>query len=194
MVVVPPDLLEERRRTGADRWDEMWDGVLHMAPAPSGLHQRFTTRLALVLGPAADARGLVFSHQTELYRPGVGRRDYRIPDLAAYRREHATERGIEGRAELVVEVRSPHDETYDRFGFYAEMGVGEILVVDPATCVAELFALQGPSLVVRPPGADGLSSDVLGLRFTLATTATAEGPVLRVTGGDGTSTDVHGRP
>ncbi|MEW6154763.1 MAG: Uma2 family endonuclease [Actinomycetota bacterium] len=187
MVMVPPDLLEERRRTGADRWDEMWDGVLHMVPAPSGPHQRFTTRLAAVLGPAAEGRGLTFSHGTELYRPGVGRPDHRIPDLAAYRREHATERGIEGRAELVVEVRSPGDETYDKFGFYAEMGVDEVLVVDPATCVAEMFVLEGASLVTGP-----LRCEVLGLTF--ASAATPAGPVLRVTGADGAVTEVHGRP
>ena len=32
---VPEYMLWERRRTGADRWDEMWEGVLHMAPAPN---------------------------------------------------------------------------------------------------------------------------------------------------------------
>ncbi|MBK9385290.1 MAG: hypothetical protein IPN34_10795 [Planctomycetes bacterium] len=31
---VPPEVLAWRKRIGADRRDEMWDGVLHMAPAP----------------------------------------------------------------------------------------------------------------------------------------------------------------
>jgi hypothetical protein len=52
------DLLDRRRRRGADRWDEMWDGVLHVAPMPSGVMQRFNTNLFATLGPLAEARGL----------------------------------------------------------------------------------------------------------------------------------------
>ena len=33
------DVLDDRRRRGADRWDEMWDGVLHMVPPPGSDHQ-----------------------------------------------------------------------------------------------------------------------------------------------------------
>ena len=36
---VPPDILAWRKRTGADMWDEMWEGVLHMAPIPNRAHQ-----------------------------------------------------------------------------------------------------------------------------------------------------------
>jgi hypothetical protein len=35
MANVPEHILEWRRRTGADQWDEMWEGVLHMAPSPN---------------------------------------------------------------------------------------------------------------------------------------------------------------
>lgn len=43
MVVLDPqpDWLEQRRRTGADRWDEVWDGVAHVPPMPTTSHQRF---------------------------------------------------------------------------------------------------------------------------------------------------------
>ena len=36
---VPHSLLDERRKTGADRWDEVWDGVLHLVPSPTIEHQ-----------------------------------------------------------------------------------------------------------------------------------------------------------
>jgi len=36
MLEVDPALLEQRRRLGLDHWDEMWEGVLHMAPDPQG--------------------------------------------------------------------------------------------------------------------------------------------------------------
>ena len=39
MPEVPPDILAWRKRTGADMWDEMWEGVLHMAPMPNREHQ-----------------------------------------------------------------------------------------------------------------------------------------------------------
>lgn len=38
MLDVPQALLEERRARGADRWDEMWEGELHMVPLPSEQH------------------------------------------------------------------------------------------------------------------------------------------------------------
>ena len=34
MLVVPPDIPAWRKRTGADMWDEMWEGVLHMDTTP----------------------------------------------------------------------------------------------------------------------------------------------------------------
>jgi hypothetical protein len=48
----PPEfeaLLERRRRLGQNRFDEVWDGVLHMIPAPSYEHQRLSQRLAVIL-------------------------------------------------------------------------------------------------------------------------------------------------
>ncbi len=46
MPEVPQHVLHERARTGANRWDEMWEGVLHMPPMPNRDHQD----LALSLG------------------------------------------------------------------------------------------------------------------------------------------------
>ena len=39
MPVALPEVLRLRKQTGADRFDEMWEGVLHMRPAPSFDHQ-----------------------------------------------------------------------------------------------------------------------------------------------------------
>lgn len=57
LLEVPQGLLEERRRKGLDVWDEVWDGVLHMVPPPSGVHQRFAFRLGVALDPLARAKG-----------------------------------------------------------------------------------------------------------------------------------------
>ena len=42
---VPEYVLEDRKRTGADRWDEMWEGVLHMAATPNKRHNRLQFQL-----------------------------------------------------------------------------------------------------------------------------------------------------
>jgi len=49
LLEVDPSLLEQRRRLGLDRWDEMWEGVLHMSPAPAREHQRILTELLVFL-------------------------------------------------------------------------------------------------------------------------------------------------
>ena len=41
MAAVPDRLLQWRQTTGADRWEERWEGVLHMPPAPNREHQDF---------------------------------------------------------------------------------------------------------------------------------------------------------
>ncbi len=51
-------LLERRHRSGLDRLDEIWEGVLHIVPAPSGPHGSLEWRLARLLGPLADQAGL----------------------------------------------------------------------------------------------------------------------------------------
>jgi Uma2 family endonuclease len=171
MLEVDQRLLDERRRLGIDRWDEMWEGVLHMVPAPSGPHQRLSARLFLALSPLATAAGLVPHFETGLYRPGADI-DYRIPDLLFAHPRLATERGVDGGAELVVEIRSPGDESYAKLDWYAGLGVAEILVVDPTTLAVELF--RGTAAGATPVAADAegrVASEVLGA--TLATTGQA---------------------
>jgi Uma2 family endonuclease len=123
LVEVPEALVEERRRTGADRWDELWEGELHMVPPPSWLHQHLGTKLVRELDPLAEARDLVGAYETGLYRPGTDL-DYRVADhlYAPSRAGHGA--GVDGPAEVVVELRSPGDETYDKLAFYADPGRG----------------------------------------------------------------------
>jgi Uma2 family endonuclease len=185
MLAPPQDFLAERRARGADRWDEVWEGVLHMPPPPSANHQRIAGKLWRVLAPLADARGLEVWHETGLFRPGAAERDYRVPDLMAARPELASERGVEGPADLVVEILSPEDETYDKLPFYESLGVREVLVVEPKTRAAELYVLRGGKLRAMTPDASGaLRSEVLGAALRVL-----DGPSLRVTW-DGGQSDV----
>ncbi len=139
MLEVPEALLEERRVRGADRWDEMWEGELHMVPPPSEQHQAIGAALLRILAPLAEAHGLVARYETGLFRPDVDN-DYRVPDQLYARTKLRSERGIEGAASLVIEILSPDDETYAKLDWYASVGGGEVLIVDPGTRRVELFA------------------------------------------------------
>ncbi len=140
MLEVPRALLDERRAKGLDKSDERWEGELHIVPPPSDRHQEVGAELLLVLAPLGKQRGLLPRYDpTALFRPGVDD-DWRVPDQTHGRPELRSDRGIEGRAELVVEILSPNDETYRKLDWYASVGVAEVLVIDPDTKRVELYA------------------------------------------------------
>jgi Uma2 family endonuclease len=174
MLEVPEALLEQRRRSGADRWDEVWEGVLHMVPPPSDQHQAFGTYLLLALGPIASAAGLEPRYEGGYFRATD---DYRLPDLLFARREHFTHRGLEGPADLVVEILSPGDESRDKLAFYAAMSVKELLLVDPVTREFELLGLAADGSY-EPVGFDDSGQAqcrTLGVVFSVAA-----GPKFRI--------------
>jgi Uma2 family endonuclease len=117
--------LEERRRTGADRFDEMWEGVLHVAPAPTGARGDLLLQVMEKLGRLARQAGMV---------PCAGgfnlgsAEDYRIPDGGI--RRHRSVATYFDTAALVVEILSPGDETFAKLTFYASHGVEENVIVD----------------------------------------------------------------
>ncbi len=176
LLEIPQAMLTERRRLGLDGRDEVWNGVLHMVPPPGGPHQEMNGELYLVLGPLAKRRGLHPYFETGLFR---GSDDYRVPDQLYCRPEQRSERGAEG-AELVVEIRSEGDETYDKIGFYAGLGVREMLIVHPQGHWVELLRAVGGRLLPVTADVEGaVRSEVLRARF-----ATVAGR-LRITWEDG---------
>jgi Uma2 family endonuclease len=130
-------LLEKRRRLGQDLLDEVWEGVLHMNPAPAGRHGMLESQLVRILGPLADATGLVI---TGIFNLGDSDQDYRVPDLGLHR--NWSDRVWYGSAALVVEIVSPGDETFNKFEFYAGRNVDELLIVDPQERKVRWLALQ----------------------------------------------------
>ena len=118
-------LIADRKRLGLDTHDEVWQGEYHMAPAASFEHARVGAGLAAFLVSLAASAGLEVSLEFNL-----GTADnFRVPDLGLHRGRPI---GVWiASAAIVVEVRSPDDETFAKFGFYHANGVEEILVVDP---------------------------------------------------------------
>lgn len=134
---LPPELealIQRRRALGQDRFDEVWEGVYHMTPAPSGPHAVLLHRLDVLLDPNATAAGLIGATGFNL---GSDPTDYRVPD-SGYLREMPTGVWIAS-AVIVVEILSPGDDTYEKFAFYARHGVEEILVIDPGKHSVEMW-------------------------------------------------------
>jgi Uma2 family endonuclease len=162
--------LADRRSKGLDRWDEMWEGVLHMTPAPSLEHQRIVSRLVEFLGPRLrmTGRGTLLPGINVFNERGSAP-DYRIPDLTfvAASREHVLQPdGARGGPDAVIEIRSPEDETYDKLPFYAALAVSEVIVCHRDSKEPEIFRLAGSQYFVLQPDGDGwLTSSALGLRL-----------------------------
>lgn len=170
MSEVPPELLAWRRRTGADRFDEVWAGVLHVVPVPSPDHQRVVLGLAVWLTTHwVDRPGREVLLEGNVAPPDAAdwQQDYRVPDLmlrtsAARCVEHPA--WFAGAPEVVVEVRSPGDETDAKLGFYARCGAREIWVIDRDTrAVALQVAADDGRLSMRAPDAAGWLHSELGI-------------------------------
>jgi Uma2 family endonuclease len=129
-------LLERRRRLGQDLFDEVWDGVLHMNPAPHSRHGKVDGQLAhLLYEPARDA-GLTMTGPINL----GDREDYRVPDRALLR--PGPDAVYLATAAIVVEIVSPDDDTWEKLPFYAKRAVDELLIVDPHEHRVHWLALQ----------------------------------------------------
>jgi Uma2 family endonuclease len=141
---IPPPLetwLERHRALGQDLFDEMWEGVYHVSPAFHPAHARLDHRLARFLGPLADAAGLLGCGPLNIGTSD----DYRVPDQAYLATEPVTT--FVPTAAVVVEIRSPRDETWEKLGFYADRGVREMLVVVREERTVHCFVLWEGRLV-----------------------------------------------
>jgi Uma2 family endonuclease len=130
-------LIERRRRLGLDHRDEIWEGTYRMSPPPSHEHQVILQQLAELLGPLARRADL----EPLIQEFGLGTSEnYRVPDGGLHRPGasgvwHST-------AELVIEIVSPGDDTWQKLPFYAAHDVNELLIVDPAKRSVDWFGLN----------------------------------------------------
>jgi Uma2 family endonuclease len=169
MLDVPDHLLAERKRLGHDRFDEMWEGELHMVPPPSEEHQRIGTHLCVALVPIANEAGLHVRYETGLFDPSYpGDGSYRQPDLVVFDESVRSTRGVEGAARLVIEIRSPGDETFEKQPFWERVGVAEVVVIDRDDKTVRRWIRRGDVLVEAEPAPDG-SHRLAALAVTLAT-------------------------
>ena len=159
MPSVPPDILGWRRRTGADRWDEMWEEVLHMPPMPNRDHQDLKGGMAWYLRTYwARPRKCKVFQEINLALPGGWPNDYRIPDilLMTPARVHIDRNEyFEGAPDVVNEIRSPGDESLEKLAFYAGLGVPEVWIFDRDSKAPTLYTLAGEDYTTATPATDG---------------------------------------
>lgn len=134
------ELLVRRQELGLDHADEMWEGVLHVNPAPRGRHGEILQQLAELFGPLARAAGLVPAMAD--FNLGA-QSDYRVPDGGLHHAEETDNRLYYPTAALVVEIVSPDDESWAKLPFYAAHYVNEVLIVDPQKREIHWLGLRG---------------------------------------------------
>ncbi len=179
LLEVSPAELAHRKAIGADRWDEMWEGVLHMTPAPGNEHQRILDKLVVFLVPLLERtrRGTLRSG-INVFDESSPKENYRIPDatfVGAGREALLVEDGLRGGGpDAVIEIRSPGDETYEKLPFFAKLSVREVVVIDRDSKRPEVYRLVGVAYVAVAADRDGwVTAETMRLRFRRAPGRTA---------------------
>lgn len=95
------------------------------------------------------------------------RKNYRIPDLVLItpvRLGVDVDTHCAGGPDVVVEIRTPGDETDEKRAFYREVGVREMWSVDRDTRAVTVLDLEQGE-VVRAPGTGGWIDSVVGVQL-----------------------------
>lgn len=155
VVIRDPDLAAEVQRaragTDADRYTEVWDGVVVLPAVPNNEHQRMVTRLCVPFSAVVnwDAGDGVLPGANVSDRTPDWKENYRCPDVVvALAGGRAKDCGSHwcGGPDLVVEIQSPGDEPRDKLDFYAAVGCREVLVIDRDPWAMELYRLDAGEL------------------------------------------------
>src|SRR5262245_35642840 len=180
MVLDPAEerrLKRERKRTGADRYDEVWDGVYMMAPLANNEHQWLALEISLAIRQTIQVPddGVVFAGCNVSDREEKWEKNYRCPDVSVFLKgSPAQDRDTHwfGGPDFAVEIVSPNDRSRDKLDFYFKVGVRELLIVDRKPWKLELYrndgealALAGTCSLTKPKPLD---SALLPFRFSLA--------------------------
>jgi Uma2 family endonuclease len=170
-------ILRERRISGGDRYDEVWNGVYVMSPIADNEHQKLGFELAMGFNLSlADCKiaSQVFPGCNVSDRDDDWTKNYRCPDVAVFLPGNpAQDRGSHwlGGPDFAVEIVSRGDRSRKKFEFYAKVGVHELLIVNRRPWRLELYhrtandwTLVGQS---TPEVQNSLASRVLPLTLRL---------------------------
>ena len=169
-------LRAQRAESGADRWDEVWEGVYVMNPLPDNEHQQFVSKLTYVLYDVVEVSGLgsVYPGVNVSDRKDQWEHNNRGPDVAVYLKgTQAEDCGTFwlGGPDFAVEIVSPHDSVRQKMDFYGQVKTGELLIVDRDPWQLELHRLAGDKLALigisNLSEPNWLSSEAVSLKLRL---------------------------
>jgi len=130
-----------------------------MNPAPSRLHQEIEKLLLIWLETNwARPGGNRVYHQINVSMPGRWPTDFRIPDVVLLKPERFhvdRDEYFAGPPNVVIEIRNPDDETYDKLSFYAALGVDEVWIINRDSRSIEIHALNDHTYQQQRPAEDG---------------------------------------
>jgi len=150
---------------------ELIHGRFYVSPSPSPLHQFVVGRLWRLLDDLAEVGGgLALPAPSDVHLA-----DHTVaqPDVlyVSPERREIVRAWIEGAPDLVVEVLSPSTERTDRLlklNRYAEAGVREYWLVDPAARMIEFLVNDGGHFMVHVlDGGIWRSSAVIGVELNI---------------------------
>lgn len=144
-------LIEDRRARGADKFDEVWEGVYVLSPLANNEHQQVVTGLsyALEVAIALPGLGVVYAGVNVTDQPENWEHNYRCPDVAVFLQGTAAiDRKTHwlGGPDFAVEVINPGDRSRQKLDFYARVRTRELLLVDRDPWALELYRLEGDRL------------------------------------------------
>ncbi len=155
---------------------ELVDGVLVVPAAPSLLHMNTIAHLWAVFVPYLAARQLLNNFGAAPVDVRFSDRRVLQPDFVfvSPERQHlmANRQYIDGAPDLVIEVLSPSNRTFDleeKYRIYEQEGVREYWIVDPGAETLTILLLRDGRFVEQP-NVDGIArSTVLpGLEVDVA--------------------------
>ncbi|WP_405104773.1 Uma2 family endonuclease [Micromonospora sp. NBC_01405] len=119
---------------------ELFDGSLHVTPAPTPRHQRISRKLGNILEPAAEAVGLELLEAVNVrLRPGR----VPIPDLVVTNPVDLDDPNVEAHeVRLVCEIISPSNAATDKvlkMHYYAAAGIDWYLLIEQDTGALRLY-------------------------------------------------------
>jgi Uma2 family endonuclease len=182
-------LVAERRASGGDRFDEVWEGTYVMAPIADNEHQELAGSLISifksVVGWGTGAKILPGTNVSD--RDQQWEHNYRCPDVAVFLPgTSARDCGSHwlGGPDFAVEILSPGDRTRQKLPFYASVKVRELLIIDRDPWALDLYRLRAGELSPlgrsTPAVGQTLESEVLPLAFRLLPPTAGQRPAIDV--------------
>ncbi len=123
---------------------ELFDGSLHVTPAPKPRHQHISAKLAMILDSAAEQAGM---HVLQAVNVRLRPDRIPIPDLVVTTNINFDELVIDAAAvRLICEISSPSNAATDKvlkMHYYAAAGIPWYLLVDQQSATLHLYSLSG---------------------------------------------------